>query len=389
MLSFVTGATGFIGARLVDALLQDGHTVRVLVRDPSKAVALHRPGVEVVRGDLADAASLEAAIGGARWCFHCAGLVGDWLRPEEAQRVNVDGTRSLLSACTAAGVERVVYLSSLSVYGLGQHRGTDETAPLRYSGDPYIDSKIDAERMVRVLVDRPGGPEVVILRPGFVYGPGDRLFLPKLLDALARRQFVYVGDGAKLLNLSYVDDVAAGLLLAASEPSAAGRAYNLTDGTETSLRAFVEGLCGARHPGPGEADPAARRLRRCYGAEALARARRATEAPRLSRGRMRFLYYNQHYSGEKASRGLGYRPQFTYREGIPPTLAWNREQGLLPGSRSAPDGGAFRRRRRHRLHRQPGGAGVHRGAASRWSPWAATPASSPPCRRRWSGTWST
>jgi nucleoside-diphosphate-sugar epimerase len=335
MLSFVTGATGFIGGRLVDALIEGGHDVRVLVRDPAKAGSLRRPGVELVRGDLGDPASLEEAVSGAQGVFHCAGLVGDWLRPEEARRVNVDGTRALLSACASAEVERVVHLSSLSVYGLGQHRGTDESAPLRYCGDPYIDSKIDAERMVRVYVDR-GGFEVVILRPGFVYGPGDQRFMPKLLDALARRQFVYVGDGAKLLNLSYVDDVAAAMLLAGSAPAAAGQAYNVTDGTETSLRGFVEFLCselGMTAPTRRIPPPVA--WAACYGAEALARARQAKEAPRLSRGRMRFLYYNQHYSGDKARRELGYHPRFTYREGIPPTLAWYRQHGLLPASLTA------------------------------------------------------
>jgi nucleoside-diphosphate-sugar epimerase len=330
MLCCVTGATGFIGRRLVDALVGAGHTVRVLVRDPAKAHHLHQPGVELVKGDLGDPASLEETVTGARQVFHCAGLVGDWLRPEETRRVNVEGTRALLSACASAGVERVVHLSSLSVYGLGQHRGTDESAPLRYSGDAYIDSKIDAERMVRVSAGR-GGPEVVILRPGFVYGPGDRRFLPTLLDALARRRFVYVGDGAKLLNLSYVDDVADALVLAASNPAAAGQAYNLTDGTETSLRAFVGLLCDQLGiPAPTRRIPPPVAWAACYGAEVLARARRAKEAPRLSRGRMRFLYYNQHYSGEKAQRELGYRPRFTDREGVPPTLAWYRDHGLLP-----------------------------------------------------------
>jgi nucleoside-diphosphate-sugar epimerase len=332
MQTLVTGATGFIGGRLVDALLEAGHKVRVLVRDPGRAPHLPRPGVELAGGDLGVPAELEEAVAGAEWVFHCAGLVGDWLRPDEAQRVNVDGTRALLAAGAAAGVERVVHLSSLSVYGLGQHRGTDESAPLRYGNDAYIDSKIDAERMVRVYVDR-GGPEVVIVRPGFVYGPGDRRFLPKLLDALARGQFVYVGDGAKLLNLSYVDDVAEAMLLAASTPAAAGQAYNLTDGTETSLRAFVELLCSELGiPAPTKRIPPPVAWAACYGAEALARARRAKEAPRLSRGRMRFLHYNQLYSGDKARRELGYRPRYTYREGVAPTLAWYREHGLLPKS---------------------------------------------------------
>lgn len=332
MWAFVTGGTGFVGGRLVDALLDGGHKVRALVRDPAKSPLQHRPGVELVRGDLGQPGGLEEAVAGADVAFHCAGLVGDWLRPEDANRINVEGTRAILSACAAAGVGRVVYLSSLSVYGLGQHRGTDESAPLRYSGDAYIDSKIDAERMVRVCIDR-AGPEVVVLRPGFIYGPGDRLFLPKLLDALARRQFVSVGDGSKLLNLSYVDDVAAAMLLAATVPAAAGQAYNLTDGTETSLRDFVEFLCRQLGiPAPTKRIPPPVAFAACYAAEGLARARKAKQAPRLSRGRMRFLYYNQHYSGEKAQRELGYRPRFTYREGMTPTLAWYREQGLLPDS---------------------------------------------------------
>ena len=335
MLCFVTGATGFVGGRLVEALVEEGHKVRVLVRRPAAAPLLPLYGVEVVQGDLGDPAGLEDAVRGAERVFHCAGLVGDWLRHDEARLINVEGTRALLAACAATGVERVVHLSSLSVYGLGQHRGTDESAPLRYSGDAYMDSKIDAERMVRVAVDR-DGLGVVVVRPGFIYGPGDLRFLPKLLDALGRGQFVYVGDGSKLLNLSYVDDVARAMLLAAGEAKAVGEAYNITDGTETSLRDFVESLCGSLGiPAPTKKIPPPVGWAAAYAVEKVARARKAKEAPRLTLGRMRFLYYNQHYSGDKAQRELGYRPQFTYREGIPPTLASYREHGLLPESVAA------------------------------------------------------
>ncbi len=332
MLSFVTGARASSAGGSWMPWWSKGARFGCWCVTRRNRAALERPGVELVQGDLADPAVARgrrsAAPDGA---FHCAGLVGDWLRPDEAQRVNVEGTRAVLAACASAGVERVVHLSSLSVYGLGHHRGTDETAPQRYSGDAYTDSKIDAERMVRVYAGRSGGPEVVIVRPGFVYGPGDRRFLPRLIDALARRQFVYIGDGSKLLNLSYVDDVAHGLVLAATEPSAAGRAYNLTDGTETSLRALVELLCQQLGlPVPTKRIPPPVAWAACSAADALARARRATEAPRLSRGRMRFLHYNQHYSAELARRELGYNPRFTYREGLAPTLDWYRKQGLLP-----------------------------------------------------------
>jgi 2-alkyl-3-oxoalkanoate reductase len=266
---------------------------------------------------------------GADRVFHCAGLVGDWLRPADARRVNVEGTRNVLLACRSAGVERVVHLSSLSVYGPGHHRGTDETAPLRYSSDTYADSKIDAERMVHAVAgDR---QQVVIVRPGFIYGPGDRRFLPTLLAALASRQFVYVGDGNKRLNLSFVDDVADALLLAASTPGAAGQAYNLTDATDTTLRRFVELVCAeADIPPPTKKIPPPLAWAACSVAETLARARRSDHAPRLSRGRMRFLYYEQHYSADKAGLELGWRPRFTPHDGVPLTLAWCRAEGLLP-----------------------------------------------------------
>src|SRR5207247_7000670 len=97
MISFVTGATGFIGGRLVDSLVEVGHDVRVLVRDPARATALARPGVEGVQGDLADAAGLAGALSGASRVFHCAGLVGDWLDTDEARRGNVEGHRALVA----------------------------------------------------------------------------------------------------------------------------------------------------------------------------------------------------------------------------------------------------------------------------------------------------
>jgi len=109
--SLVTGATGFIGSRLVRALAESGEPVRALVRNPGAAGALRRPGVEVVQGDLEDPSSLPDAVVGIQRVFHCAGLVGDWLSPQEARRINVEATQLLLELCAGAEVGRVVYLS--------------------------------------------------------------------------------------------------------------------------------------------------------------------------------------------------------------------------------------------------------------------------------------
>jgi nucleoside-diphosphate-sugar epimerase len=253
-------------------------------------------------------------------------LVADWLSRKEIQRVNVEGTRSLLSACAAAGAGRLIYLSSLAVYGARHHHGTDESAPYQYTGDTYSDSKIDSERLVRGFAER-GEVETVILRPGFVYGPGDRQFFPRLLDSLARRQFLYVGDGSKLLNILYIDDLVQAALEADGRAAAVGQAYNLTDGTETSLRDFMTFI--AEYLGmsaPSRSLPPAVAWAACHTLETVARLTRARQAPRLNRARMKFLYFNQHYSIEKARRELDFAPRFTDREGLPPTLDWFRSQ---------------------------------------------------------------
>jgi nucleoside-diphosphate-sugar epimerase len=331
MVTLVTGATGFIGYRLVTALLERGDTVRGLVRDPGRAQNLRERGVELVRGDMTDADALHRAVRGVECIYHTAAVVGDWPDPVLTRRVNVHGTRSLVESAVAAGVRRVVHFSSLAVYGNRHHHGTDESAPFRY-GDTYTDAKIDSERAVLEIAAR-GRLETVRLRPGFVYGPGDRMLVPKLLDALRRNKFLYVGDGTKQMNCVYIDDLAKAALLAGSKPEAAGHAYNVTDGSRTPLREFVTFLADSLHvAAPTGRVPAPLAVVGCYGSEYLARFFRVKQAPLMNISRLRFLYYNQSYSIEKARRELGYTPRVTYRDGLRATLEWFEEAGLLPPS---------------------------------------------------------
>jgi nucleoside-diphosphate-sugar epimerase len=307
--------------------------VRALVRDRSAAAGLD--GAELATGDVTDSASLARAADGVDRVFHCAALVGDWLDRDNIQRVNVDGTAHVLEACDAGGVGRLVYISSLAVLGTKHHHGTDESAPYAKTGDAYSDAKIESERLVRAFADE-GRVATVVLRPGFVYGPGDRQFIPRLLDSLATRRFVFVGDGSKLLNVVYIDDLVQAALLAADTPSAAGEAFNITDGTETTLREFVTLVC--EHTGlppPTRRLPPSAAWALTYALEAVAKARHAKEAPRLNRARMKFLYYNQQFSIEKARRELGFEPRFTYREGLPPTLESFRPASVRPAAAGA------------------------------------------------------
>jgi nucleoside-diphosphate-sugar epimerase len=329
MVTLVTGATGFIGSALAAALRDRGDTVRGLVRDPSRARGLAPDGIELIRGDVTDPVSLRGAVAGADRVFHTAGLVGDWLDRGAARRVNVEGTRNLLSAADAAKVGRFVHMSSLSVLGTRHHYGTDESGPYQY-GDAYTDTKIDSERVVREFTSL-GDLETVCLRPGFVYGPGDRQVVPGLLNALATGQFVYVGDGGKQMNTIYIDDLVDIAIRAGEWPAAAGGVYNLNDGDRTPLRDFVGYMTTyLGMPAPTRHVPAPVAIAGCYAVEAVARLARSRKPPRLNRSKLRFVYYNQSYSIDRACRELGFAPRFGYREALPPTLEWFRRADLLP-----------------------------------------------------------
>jgi 2-alkyl-3-oxoalkanoate reductase len=334
MLNLVTGASGFIGGKIAERLLERGDTVRGLVRDPEKAASLRARGVELIQGDMEDAESLRTAVRGVECVYHTAAVVGDWPDPVHSRRVNVEGTRTLLESSVEAGVRRFVHISSLAVYGNKHHRGTDESAPYK-RGDTYTDNKIDSELAVRAFQNA-GKLETVRLRPGFVYGPGDRLLIPKILDALKNNKFVFVGDGSKQMNCVYIDDLGDIVVAAGANPAANGQAYNITDGSRTPLRDFVGFITHALGmPMPTRHVPPPLAVIGCYASEYGARLLGVKSAPLMNISRLRFLYYNQYYSIEKAKRELGYAPRYTYREGLPPTLAWSRETGLAPAQPAA------------------------------------------------------
>jgi nucleoside-diphosphate-sugar epimerase len=167
-----------------------------------------------------------------------------------------------------------------------------------------------------------GDLEAVSLRPGFVYGPGDRTLVPRLLSALSGGAFAFVGDGSKQMNCVYVDDVVQATLLASSV-ARSGTAYNITDGTNPALRDFIGFMTDyLKLPMPTRRVPPAIAVAGCYASEYVGHLLHVKNAPMLNISRLRFLYYNQHYSIDRARRELGYSPKVSYRDGLPPTLEW-------------------------------------------------------------------
>ena len=219
----VTGASGFIGGRLVERLvLECGAEVRVLVHRLAGAVRLARFPLDFHHADVTDAAAVAAAVGGCDVVFHCAyGTAGGQRR---RAHVNREGTRRVLEAAAAAGVRRVVHLSTLMVYGRTADGDLDETAPRRRLGDAYSDSKLAAERLVLDFA-RGGRVPGVVLQPTAVFGPWGGVWTERVLGLLKTGRMILVDGGRGLANYVYVDDLVTALLLAASAEEAVGEAF--------------------------------------------------------------------------------------------------------------------------------------------------------------------
>src|SRR5437773_9223777 len=247
----VTGATGFVGANVARLLLADGYHVRVLARPSSSLKALEGCPVEVLRGDILEPESLHSAVKGCGQVFHVAADYRLWATdPNEIYRANVDGTRNVLEACARAGVERVVYTSSVGTLGLPEDgRLGTETTPVSLADmiGSYKRSKFLAERVAEEYVAR--GLPVVIVNPSNPIGPWEVRPRPTgqlILDYLLRRMFATLDTG---LNLVHVADVARGHLLAAQR-GRVGEKYILgcQNLSLTEIFRMLESVTGIRAP---------------------------------------------------------------------------------------------------------------------------------------------
>ena len=327
MKALVTGASGFVGAAIVRALLEQSWQVRCLIRTTSSRRNLERLAVELVCGELAEEASLEQALAGCQVLFHAA---ADYRLgapdPERLYRTNVEGTRNILQAAQRAGIERLVYTSSVATVGLPADGSPgDEQTPVALSDmvGHYKRSKFLAEQLVREWARAHG--RAVIVNPSTPMGPGDVKPTPTgqiLVDAARGRTPAYVDTG---LNVVHVDDVAAGHLLAL-EHGRPGERYVL-GGENLSLREILTSVAAlvGRTP-PRIRLPHAVVLPIAYLAQTYTsltgRATRITvEGVRMSRKRMFF-------SSAKAEAELGYRWRPAH-EALADAVRWFEANGYL------------------------------------------------------------
>jgi dihydroflavonol-4-reductase len=321
----VTGATGQVGNAIARRLTADGIAVRALVRSPERAAPTLPDGVQAVKGDVTDSASLRAALDGCATVYHAAGIPEQWRKDTgEFERVNVDGTRNVVEAALAAGVERFVYTSTDDALVQGPGEEFDESVLNPGPGaTPYQRSKLEADRIVTLALDR--GLPAVFLHPAGLYGPAPFLVkgLNDLLLQLAKRKTPMLLPGG--MGVAYSEDVADGHVRAASQ-AAVGSRYILAESfqplTEIA-RAVAANEPRAKVP-PVMPIPVARAV--SVAGEGVARL--TGRPPLIAKSVLLFLERGARPSGARARAELGWSPT-PFATGVGTTLEHFRRQGWL------------------------------------------------------------
>jgi nucleoside-diphosphate-sugar epimerase len=312
-MALVTGANGFIGGNLCRHLRSQGVAVRALVLPGESVDALRSLGVDVIYGDITTTLP-EKAFSGVSHVFHLAAIAFDWGPWQQFWRVNALGTHMLIEAAVAARVPRFIHMSSLAVHRYCGHVDADESTPADSTINHYAVTKRLAEECVLAAADR---IHVTLIRPGVVpYGPGDKLTVPGLVDALRRGIYAHVDGGRCRVSLSQVDNLADGMLLAAQRDGSSGEIYVLAD-EAVSWRQFADAVADAF------ALPRARRSVPLWLVAAIAwllelvyRGLALRGAPALTRYRVSLFRGDLVFSSAKARRELGWQPQVTLEEGM-------------------------------------------------------------------------
>jgi len=322
----VTGATGFIGRRLVRRLLHEGYQPRLFVRATSPLEEVWE-GLPIERGDVTELDTVHRALRGVATVIHLAAKVGDWGREAEHQATTVRGTEHVLSE--AARVEaRVILASSVVVYGEQLGRTVcDEHLPLgRKTYGPYGRAKQAQERIARQL-EAQRGLRVTIVRPTNVFGPRSATWVDAPVEVFRQGLPGLIGDGKRDAGLTYVDNVVDVFVRAAERPDAAGRIYNANDENGVTWRRYfseLADLVGAKRPRSLPA-PVASLLAR--GASATWRALGREDRPPLTPEALHLLSAHHRVPIARACRELGYKPAVGYEQAMDEVARYLSERG--------------------------------------------------------------
>ncbi|TAJ98442.1 MAG: NAD-dependent epimerase/dehydratase family protein, partial [Candidatus Manganitrophaceae bacterium] len=247
----VTGGTGFVGKRLVEALVAEGYPVRVLARKLSNVEPLKKIGAEIFWGDVADKASLETALQGIDSVVHAA--AGTSGNKKDCDLATIQGTLNTLALCERYKIRKLIYISSCSVYGVADYKKNEivtETSSLeRFPSKrgEYSASKQKAEALVSEAM-KTGKVSAVILRPGTIWGPGGILFTPMMGFSLFGKAFVVIGNGRFELPFVYIDNLVDAIIKSIQSDQADQQIFNVIDSERLNKREYMRTVIKPLYP---------------------------------------------------------------------------------------------------------------------------------------------
>ena len=322
----VTGAAGFVGLFMVKKLIEHGIPVRAMVRKREQIPALEKLGVEVVLGDLGDRESLDRCVSGMKGVFHIASIFRQAGLPESVfYDINAEGTRRLLEASIAAGVERVIHCSTVGVLGDIKNPPADEHTEFS-PGDMYQRTKLEGEKIAMEYFGsgRIGG---VVIRPAMIYGPTDSRTL-KLYKMIAKGHFFYVGKGLATVHWIDVRDLVEAFRLAMFKPELNAEVYIIAGRSARTLKEMAEMVAeNLKVKKPWLHLPV--KPMQWLGSLCEWVCTPLGIQPPIFRRRVDFYTKSRHFDGTKAARDLGFKAALPFEEELADILRTYKEDGLL------------------------------------------------------------
>ena len=322
---FITGASGFVGGAAARALITDGHTVSAMSRSTTSDELIRGLGATPVRCDL-DSICAED-IGDADICLHSAAFVAGWGAKDAWYKGNVLGTKAVLGAAEAAGVNRFIHIGTEAGIVHGQHVvDVDESYPLAPNSPfPYCATKAQAEQLV--LAANSQTFNTIVLRPRLIWGPGDTTLLPVIRSMSARGSWSWINHGQARTSSVHIDNLVHAIKLALTK-GVPGEAYFILDDGDHSMKEIISGMASSQNLTLGERNTPAW-LADFAGAacEGIWRLFRLKGEPPLTRHAAMVMSRDCVLKGDKAKRDLGYEPLISVEEGMQSLAAASKSFG--------------------------------------------------------------
>jgi nucleoside-diphosphate-sugar epimerase len=321
----VTGATGFIGSHVTQRLLHGGNRVRAMVRNAQRAKFLADEGAEVVLGDVTDRNVIEDAVRGCQVIFHFAAALSESKPWSYFRLVNVEGTRVLAEFAIKEHVERFIFASTVWVYGFDARRDINEASDRHPSGDPYCDTKLESENLIRRFVKEQNLPAIII-QPSEVYGPRDESWTLGPIRRIKSGRMILINNGNGLIHPIFIDDLVDGVLAAACHGKV-GESYILCGQEIVTLREYYGYFAHMVGKEKMNSVSGAFLLAVATLAEWLAAITK--RPPFLRKGSIQSEMLQATYSGKKAYDHLDFLPKTTIKEGMRRTEEWLRSCNII------------------------------------------------------------